>query len=247
MKRLLNALDYTNIQKPALEWIIPGVLPKGSMTLLVGPPKAGKSFFALQLALSVSRGDKFLDVQSRPTPVLYLQLDTGEGIWRDRLVDLKNVGVNLDGPCYFVHPDHQMRPVDILNETGRAWMRSLVEESGSQLVVIDVLRELHTADENDSTAMKAVGDALIEILGDRACLMLHHTTKIPPDVFDPDPVVFARGSSYLTGKVDSYWLLYKNRLRVDSRFSERRIYFGEQDKGGLWNFSLFPIKHKVVK
>lgn len=42
-----------------LRWIAPDILPEG-LTMLVGKPKAGKSFMALDLAVAVSSGGQFL-------------------------------------------------------------------------------------------------------------------------------------------------------------------------------------------
>jgi RecA-family ATPase len=54
---LLNANDLRKMKFPDPEWVVPGLIPVG-VTLLAGPPKIGKSFFALNvvLACALSRG-----------------------------------------------------------------------------------------------------------------------------------------------------------------------------------------------
>jgi hypothetical protein len=61
-------------------------------------------------------------------------------------------------------------------------------------VVLDVLREFHNADEDSSTEMKKVGDALTSVFAGYSLVVLHHTPKIPETVTDPNPVRYARGS-----------------------------------------------------
>ena len=236
IKRLVTASEYVELERPELDWIIPGLIPKPSLIMLVGPPKVGKSYLALQLALNVANGGNFLNRPCAPGRVLYLQLDTSEKVWRDRLLILKEQGVSLDGPLLMVNPDHQIFPVDILTPAGKAWMRLMIEEANPDLIILDVLRECHSVDENDSTQMKLVGDSLCELTGGKAVVFLHHASKIPADVIDPDPIIYSRGSTYLTGKVDSYWMLYNHRLRIDSRFTERETYTCVPTDTGLFDF-----------
>lgn len=60
---------------PPLKYAVPGLIPEGT-TLLVGPPKIGKSWFVLACALATAAGGVVLDkitVTARPT--LYLALE----------------------------------------------------------------------------------------------------------------------------------------------------------------------------
>ena len=60
-----------------LTWAVEGIVPEG-FGLLVAPPKAGKSWWALGVALAAAAGGKALgviDVAQRP--VLYLALEDG--------------------------------------------------------------------------------------------------------------------------------------------------------------------------
>src|SRR5690625_3898471 len=66
------------------EWVIPGLAPEG-FGLLTGPPKIGKSWFALSVSLGSAAGGKVLgriDVKARP--VLYLALEDGDRRLQDR-------------------------------------------------------------------------------------------------------------------------------------------------------------------
>lgn len=68
----LDAQDF-----PPLAYAVPGIIPEG-FGLLVGPPKAGKSWLVADIGLAVAFGGKALgsiDVESRP--VLYLALEDG--------------------------------------------------------------------------------------------------------------------------------------------------------------------------
>lgn len=60
------------IQQPftSPSWVIEDLLTAG-LSLLVGSPKAGKSWMALKMALCVSTGAPFWDLQTNASDVLY--------------------------------------------------------------------------------------------------------------------------------------------------------------------------------
>lgn len=62
-----------------IRWAVPGLIPEG-FGLLTGPPKAGKSWAALGIALSVASGGHALGTiyAGRPRPVLLLALEDGD-------------------------------------------------------------------------------------------------------------------------------------------------------------------------
>jgi hypothetical protein len=53
---IMSASVLAQMRFPALRWAIPQILPEG-LALLAGKPKAGKSFFAMQMCIAVSSGD----------------------------------------------------------------------------------------------------------------------------------------------------------------------------------------------
>jgi hypothetical protein len=124
--------------------------------------------------------------------------------------------------------------MNLLDEADRKWMSDVVNECDPDLVIVDVLREVHNAEENDSTAMKIVGDVIMYILRERSVVILHHIRKPGIDEMI-DPVNAGRGSSYLAGKVDILWLLQGSALHIVSRVSANSSIPMYQDpKTGLW-------------
>lgn len=229
--------QYTGLQRPNLSWLIHGLIPRPSMMMLMGPPKAGKSWLAMDIARAVAGGEDFLGHKTQQGRVLYIQQDTSEAVWRDRLTkQIALFGIQFPPDLLMVHPDDTLHPVDILQPTSRAWFKSAVETVKPALVIIDVLREIHNADENDSTAMKLVGDHLSALFSNVALLLVHHMKKIPAEVSNPDPATYGRGSTYITGKMDGYWMLHKNQLRLESRFEEASSYRAVHEEDGTWSF-----------
>lgn len=86
---------FKNIKKP--EMLIKGILTKGKVGFIAGQPKSWKSWMALDMALSVSTGARYLDYFDvlEPGPVLYIQVEDdpstvksrGDKIWRGKKSD----------------------------------------------------------------------------------------------------------------------------------------------------------------
>ncbi|MGX9924137.1 AAA family ATPase [Streptomyces sp. NPDC002248] len=84
-----------DVKKP--EWLVRDIAPKGTVGFIAGEPKSFKSWFALDLALSVATGARFLDQFDivQPGPVLYIQeedsaitvKDRTRKIWKGKAVD----------------------------------------------------------------------------------------------------------------------------------------------------------------
>lgn len=233
MVRTVSLGDYITLERPTLNWLIPGLLPKPGMLLLIGEPFAGKSFMAFQLGLMLAQGGMFLHKKCRQSRVLYLQFDPSELVWRDRILSIQKAGVNLSGPLMMVHPDDNRRNMHILLSEHQRFIHECLEASQPDVVIVDVLREIHSCDEQDSTQMKQVGDVLMQIFHGYALVLLHHTRKQEAD--KPIEVINAsRGSSYMTGKADATWMLHQSKLYTVSRFSQPETHQLERLPCGLW-------------
>lgn len=233
MVRTVLLSDYVTLERPTLNWLIPDVLPKPGMVLLLGEPFAGKSFLAFQLGLMLAQGGLFLHKKCHQSRVLYLQFDPSELIWRDRILDLQQAGINLSGPLFMVHPDDNPKSMHILSSENQRFLQGTLTAAQPDVVIVDVLREIHSCDEQDSTQMKQVGDALMQLFHGYALVILHHTRKF--DSEKPIEVInSSRGSSYMTGKADATWLIHQGKLHMVSRFASPSTHTMERLPCGLW-------------
>lgn len=67
----VTAADLMKVKYPAVDWVLPNLIPEG-VTILSAPPKVGKTFFCEALALSIAEGTEFLGALPRKQRVLYL-------------------------------------------------------------------------------------------------------------------------------------------------------------------------------
>ena len=69
-----SARDLQEEQLPPIKWVVVEMIPQG-LALLASPPKYGKSWWVLDLCLSVSAGDRFMNHGTEKTECLYLALE----------------------------------------------------------------------------------------------------------------------------------------------------------------------------
>lgn len=234
--RIISASDLWNKEFKPIKMIVTPILPEG-VTLLVSPPKIGKTRLAGQLALAVASGGYALnhpDTIVNKTCVLFLALESGD---RRAQKDMKQM---IDNPPQglFIATDFPK-----LNKGGKEELESWLDENPScTLVIIDTLAKVRSADHGKGfmyTDDYEAGSAIKAIADKRgiSILLLHHTNKLSDDGKDMMDTV--SGSTGVTGSVDHILFLKRNRLEEDglmtliSRDFEDRQ-FAMTFKDGLW-------------
>lgn len=121
--RTFNSVELAEKEFPQLEYVIPGILPVG-VSLLVAPPKVGKSWLCLQLAHAFATGGKMfghLDTGS-PRPVLYLSLEDSQRRLQKRM---NTAGFEASPNLEFATDLQGLSITDLLRE----WLSGHLEES----------------------------------------------------------------------------------------------------------------------
>jgi len=193
-----------------MDWLIDGMFERGSLSMMYGPSFVGKTYAALDMALSVATGTEYAGKQVKPGPVIYLAGEGHNGILRRATAWAMERGVDLSRPAPWA-PDLPAVPffcipaVRMLDEGD--W-RALVVETYElalalhgkppALIVFDTLaRCFGDGDENATKDMNAFVNALrtFQTEFNATCLVLHHTGEGAPNR--------PRGSGALRAATDS--------------------------------------------
>ncbi len=234
--RVLSAPDYVALEAPPLEYLVDQFLPHPSTAVLVGEPKSGKSWLALQLAIAVAGGTPLWGLSTKPSRVLYVQIDTPDPLWRDRCSRLQGAGIPLPDNLYMIHPQDLPLHLDIQQEETRRVLRDAINTVQPALIIIDVLRSLHRRKEDSSTDMIDVVETLCRLARGRTLLIIHHTPKLSGRL-DQRVVDLPRGTSYLAGRVDMLYGLLDQSLHVVGRIpTPFEVAVGQRLPNGLWAF-----------
>jgi RecA-family ATPase len=233
---IVNAYDLYVKDLPPTKWIVKPIIHEG-LTLLIGDPKVGKSFFGLQIAAAVASGAKslfgFLEICARGK-VLYLALDDGsEKRLHNRMHDLQispEAAKNID----FVY---QRNSPDLSSGFDKA-LDQLLSERKYVLVILDTFGAVLGKQGGKSIYREDYQEAIkLQKLAQRhgiALLILHHTNKGE----STDVIARASGSHGLTGAVDSVLMLSRETgytlLAARPRDAEESEFRLERLPNGAW-------------
>ena len=229
-------------------FVVDGLMAQG-LHLLAGAPKAGKSWLALWLAVTVAKGEEVWGLPTRQGTTLYLCLEDSMLRIQNRLFEITE-----DAPPNV----HFCTESAVLGRGLEEQMEAfLAEHLDTVLVIIDTLqmvRPLHDAtyanDYRDLSALKKLADQ-----HGIAILLIHHLRK------EKAEDVFQRisGTTALSGAVDTSFVLTEERrgsgqakLSCIGRDIEFRELLLERDADNIWTLcsdSLerpAPLREKII-
>lgn len=198
---------------PDLEFAIPGLIPEG-LTLLIGPPKAGKSWLVLAFCLAVAAGGVALSKIRLPAArrVLYLALEDGDRRMQSRCRTLLG---DTPIPDLF-HYVTQVKPGQLIELIG-AWIK---EYPDTGMVVIDTLGKVMPPSNPGESSYQRDYRVMSEIknISDSnpglAIIVTHHDRKATSEDF----VDSVSGTNGLAGAVDTVSVLCRRRQSREAIF-----------------------------
>jgi RecA-family ATPase len=231
--KILTGTDYLNLPSSPETYLVDPLLPSGGACLLYGDPKVGKSYAALQLAEAITNGDHWLGFPTRKGRVVYVQLDTPRNVWQSRVKDLRGSGQLIELPYFADRESLEAWPFDILRPDHLIILRDELQVLSPDLVIIDTLRESHSADENNSTEMQKAIAALVAATQPAALCLISHARK-PAQDQDLSLMGDNRGSSYVVGRMDAIVRFTPKSARVSGRSIEEHSIELERQDCGFW-------------
>jgi len=230
---VVTAAELSHKEFPDLAQHVFGIIIEG-FGILAGPPKLGKSFFTLVIALAVSAGGyAFGKLKCDPRPVLLLALEDSERRLQTRILAVYGSEI----PPHNLHILTRIQP-GLLIPTISAWL----QYHPNGLVILDTLGrarqqrnrgdDAYLADYQAGVALKNIVDAF----PGSALLGVHHTRKASSDDFVDD----LSGTLGLAGSADYLLVLRRKRqsaeatLQVTGRDAPEGEYAFTIEEGGRW-------------
>ena len=166
------------------EMLVAELLPSGCLAFIASRPKAGKTWLALSLAISVATGRPYLGrfAVPEPRPVLYIALEGTRAGIRARIGSMaRGMGIDPDGDeLAGLHLAYKPPGLNLGDAQWARWVVELAAELGVGLVIVDVLRRAANVREDNSGAQDFAQllRGLDELMHDgRALVFLHHFGK----------------------------------------------------------------------
>ncbi|MFF0723625.1 AAA family ATPase [Streptomyces sp. NPDC004134] len=195
---------------PEPRWAVPGIISEG-VNLLAGPPKVGKSWLSLGLALAVAAGGRAMDsIAVDGGPVLYLALEDTPRRLQTRMRKLLDSNrapgtLTLATSC-----------PPLPQGGGEAIAQWVERHADARMIVIDVFAKMRGPSAPGASAYDAdyaaVGHA--KRLADHygiAVVLVHHVRKAASDDF----LTEVSGTNGLAGAADATLVLKRSRGQAD--------------------------------
>lgn len=214
----IDILQAFEREPPKLDFIWSGFLA-GTVGALVAPGATGKSFWALEAAMSIAcsvAGGDIAGIKPKPQKsgrVLYLAGEDPESALTRRLFSLGQY-LNADARAS-IAKNFEFIPImgsrfDIMNAKQ---LESVINMgTGTRLIILDTLSRIHHLDENSNGDMARLISTLEHIAAETgaAVLYLHHVSKSSTWAGATDQQQAARGASVLVDNVR--WCGYMARM-----------------------------------
>ena len=223
----IDVLEAFEHEPPKLDFIWPGFLA-GTVGALVAPGATGKSFWALEAAMSiacsVAGGDLVGLAPAHTGRVVYL---AGEDPPPALVRRIHAIGQHLGHAArQAIAENIALEPImgKRLNIMDDAHLRRVIEYSaGARLIVLDTLSRIHALDENSNGDMARLVAVLEQVAATTGAsvLYLHHVSKGSAREGQTDQQQAARGASALID--NARWCGYVARMTEDEakRLSDR--------------------------
>ncbi|MEZ5211268.1 AAA family ATPase [Gordonia sp. (in: high G+C Gram-positive bacteria)] len=241
---MFNGEWLDNEKFPKLEEVVPGVLVEG-LSILVGPPKVGKSWLVGNLAVACASGGKALgSIGVVQRAVLYAALEDGPRRLQHRLRHITEgepLPPGLDMICS-VEPG-------MVEATIAEWLLVHKDDPVPPLVILDTLgkaRPQRRPGDDPYLADYKVGSQLKKLVDDipgSALLVVHHTNKGDSGDF----VDAVSGTQGIAGSADSVLVLRRPRKSNDATLAitgrdvtEREIALVTDN--GRWKLDGFTVE-----
>ncbi|MFZ5517674.1 MAG: AAA family ATPase [Candidatus Zhuqueibacterota bacterium] len=195
MKTVSNVWNFQPLKQVLKEtsditWIIKGWLAEGSLTMISGSPKLGKSLLELNIGLAVSQGARFLGMETAKKKVALVSAEDGAPIFQNRIKKMElepNEDFLIDFGSKFLD---QQRNIKSLTE--------IIKREKIGLLMFDPYIRFHKADENSADAAKAIY-MLKDVASETGVgiIIVHHDRKSGGENGNS-----IRGSSAIFGAID---------------------------------------------
>jgi len=184
-KLFLAAPQFAATVADDIDWLIDGVIQRGSNGMITAVPKGGKSWAAIDMAIGLALGEPWLGFHiPRPASVALISREDNptltswrfKNLWRGRTAHHPQL---IETNLYF-NTRAQSPQLLLDNQEQLAELMEAMSVFKPEFVIFDVFNVLHTADENDNSEMREVLRQLSRIQTELKCGIgvIHHFNKM---------------------------------------------------------------------
>lgn len=228
------AAIYANYKEP--EYLVDGLIAEGTINIICGQPKVGKSLIALSLAKGLSSGGRFLKkFKCSQSNVLYIDEDNGSGTIHKRTKSLRFSEKNK----YLKISISRGYKID--DESDLLELKNIIKEESIDVVIFDSFVRIHSKEENSSSEMREISSIFRKLTkSGLVVIIIHHSGK---QSMQGGFNNYSRGSSEIEAGADNIFTVLGNKKGIKFKSTAMR----DSDNNTEVAFSLVEDKQKHLK
>lgn len=226
--------DLMSREFPAARFVLDPYFEANAVNMVSAPPNTWKSWLFFSLAASIAAGSELFDhFKTEQHKVMVVNEEDSFRSVQDRfkLLDITNTSL----PIFF----HVAQGLKI----NSSFVENIVEEmkeKETDVLLLDSLRSMHDAEENDSTEMQVILDHLKEIARQEITVIFthHHRKRHPLD--KQQSADSSRGSSAINAAISGH-------ISLDEEKRENGLYLVIHHLKSKVTTKIEPVEIKVSK
>lgn len=200
-----TAAELQRAELPEVKYLVNDILPEGT-TLIAAPSKIGKSWFVLDMGLSIAMGRTFMSRNTTPHNVLYLALEDSLKRLQNRMNKILAGDIAPSNFYFWTNaPRLDGGLIEVLTDFSK--------EHDIKLIIVDTLQKIRGANQKNEGAYdkdyREMGE-LKRFADDNhvSLFFVHHTRKMKDD---DDSFNMISGTNGIMGAADTAFTLIKDK------------------------------------
>jgi len=195
VKKMFTRVDQLQMTTP--KWLVDGMIEEDALSMVFGASGSGKTFLALDVALSVAAGISYHGRDVSGGTVIFVAGEGHSGFARRVAAWKKARGVSLDGVPFFKSNTTVLLNDEDKGEPLLAELREIAEEAGTpKMIVLDTLDRTIMGDDSNGEDISLYLNVCDKLREEFNCtvMIVHHVGHQNTER--------ARGSTRLRGRLD---------------------------------------------
>ena len=179
----VDVADFCAGADTPIDWIVEGLIERGSNGIMAGDPKAGKSVAAVNLAVCLALGTPWmgLSVRQRVRTAIVSREDNPDTTKRRFRQIARGKGADMEELRGWCHVNSKAQTPSFMLDNPRevANLIHCIKRWGSEFVILDVFNKMHSQDENKNTETRMVMNQVDRMAAETHAMfyVLHHFNK----------------------------------------------------------------------